>query len=411
MLKERDVQIMRELAKKYAEIAALPVHAEKRKLWQDNNEFRAARPMVLIDQICWGEINTDGSLDAQCEDPYWRGVEAETRRKLYCWEHMPVDMVIHPYFIIPKPIHNTGWGLGVDEDVVHMDKNSGAASHRYRNQLQEWEDIEKIKMPEITLDVAKMAEIREQADVIFDGIIPYRFDGQNLQLGIWDSISHWMGVENCYIELIERPEFIHAIMERLTQGLLYQIETINRLGVYDVASGMVHCNHTFLDNVPGKNADPEFGTTMDGWGFGQAQLFTSVSPEITKEFEVEYMKRVHPHFGAIYYGCCERLDDRLDVLAELDNVRKISCSPWSDREHFAECLPERRVMSIKPNPAFLATDSFNEDIVRRDLRSYVDIARRYNRNIEFILKDISTIRYDQPRLWRWAEIAMEEAQR
>ena len=68
-------------------------------------------------------------------------------------------------------------------------------------------------------------------------------------------------------------------------------------------------------------------------------------------------------------------------------------------------------MSAKPNPAFLATDSFNEDIVRRDLRSYVDIARRYNRNIEFILKDISTIRYDQPRLWRWAEIAMEEAQR
>jgi len=27
------------------------------------------------------------------------------------------------------------------------------------------------------------------------------------------------------------------------------------------------------------------------------------------------------------------------------------------------------------------------------------------------MKDISTVRYDPPRLWRWAEIAVEETMR
>ena len=193
--------------------------------------------------------------------------------------------------------------------------------------------------------------------------------------------------------------------------MLYQIETMNRLGIYDNTTTLTHCSHTFLDNLPERGGDPESGTTSQGWCFGMAQLFSSVSPEITREFEVEYMNRLFPHFGAVYYGCCERLDDRLDVLEKLEKVRKISCSPWSDKEAFAEKLPARRIMSAKPNPAFLATESFAEDAMRAEFRRTIDAARRHGRNLEFILKDISTIRYDQARLWRWAEVAMEEVQR
>ena len=54
MLKDKDVAILIELACRYAEAASLPVQAEKRRLWIENNECRSARPMVLIDQICWG---------------------------------------------------------------------------------------------------------------------------------------------------------------------------------------------------------------------------------------------------------------------------------------------------------------------------------------------------------------------
>ena len=120
------------------------------------------------------------------------------------------------------------------------------------------------------------------------------------------------------------------------------------------------------------------------------------------------MKRVFPYFGAIYYGCCDRLDDRLDIIEQLPKVRKISCSPWSDRERFAANLPGRYVMSNKPTPAFLAYDQLDEQMVRDDLRRTMQAAGRHRVNLEFILKDISTVRHDPKRLWRWAELAMEE---
>ena len=66
-------------------------------------------------------------------------------------------------------------------------------------------------------------------------------------------------------------------------------------------------------------------------------------------------------------------------------------------------------MSNKPNPAFLATDTLDEAAVRADIRRTIDAADRYGKTLEMILKDVSTVRYDVPRLQRFCEIAMEEA--
>ena len=98
----------------------------------------------------------------------------------------------------------------------------------------------------------------------------------------------------------------------------------------------------------------------------------------------------------------------MEYIDKMPNIRKISCSPWSDREHFAEVLPKKYVMSNKPNPSFLAMESFDEQVVRDDLRRTMEAAKRYNVPLEMILKDISTVKKDPSRLWRWAEIAAEE---
>ena len=411
MLTQHDYDILRPLVIQYAEIAALPVQKAKIQLWKDHNALRSARPMVLVDQICWNELRVDPFLTPHCDDPYWKGVETDLRQKLYCWKHLPVDMVFNPYISFPKPIENTLWGLHAEFEQRSQQSDDSLLSVHYDNILEEEEDIEKIKMPVITLDEARMAQIREEADRLCEGVIPYRLYGQQIHCGVWDRISEWMGVTNCYMELIDRPEFLHAIMERLTQGLLSQIDQLNKLGAYDTTTQLTHCSHTYSDDLPKAGADPDFGTTENGWAFGLAQLFTACSPDVTEEFEVPYMNRVFPHFGAVYYGCCERLDDRMDVIAKLKNIRKISCSPWSKKEHFAETMPDWCIMSNKPNPALLATESFDEEAVRRDLRETIAAARHYGRNLEMIQKDISTVHNDPQRLWRWAEIAMEEAQR
>jgi hypothetical protein len=57
-----DIAIIRELAARVAEIANLPVQEGKRVLWRQLNALKPARPMVMIDQVCWNEMNTDDEL-------------------------------------------------------------------------------------------------------------------------------------------------------------------------------------------------------------------------------------------------------------------------------------------------------------------------------------------------------------
>lgn len=409
MLNQQETEVLRGLARRYADIAALPVQKEKTALWISLNGGHMQRPMVLIDQIPWNEMDVDGSLVCQVSDPYWKAVETKLRQTIYKWNHFPVDMVVNPYLSLPRPIISSGWGIQMQTDrLIRQEEGATASSYQYHNQIRDMEDVERIQMPQITLDTEAEAAIIREAHALFDGIIDFRMTGMCMHLGMWDWIAKWMGVENCYIELMDRPEMMHALMEKLTTGVIGMIHQLNAIEGFDIHSRVCHCSQTFLQDMP---KEDDLALSGNAWAFGLAQLFTAVSPSITAEFEVPYMKRVFPYFGAIYYGCCDRLDDRMDVIAKLPKIRKLSCSPWSEREHFAEVMPDGCVMSNKPNPSYVAMESMDEDVIRQDLRRTISAARRYGRGLELILKDISTVRRQPERLARWARIAMEEALR
>ena len=408
--KERD--ILRALASRYMEIATLPVQAEKRDLWKALNRMDMQRPMVAIDQLPWNELNTDGSLTCQIEDPFWKGIEWELRSTIYKWEHFPVDMVIEPWIIIPKAITSTGYGIGVQENTKATEKENSVVSHQFINQLQNEEDIQKITDIHLTHDTAKSALWMEEAADVLNGIVPVRQSaGMQFHLGVWDYISMLMGVENIYYEMMDRPEFLHQIMERFTQSVLNGIREANELGIHNDTINTCHCSYTYTDELLpdfGKGKGPQ---SQNSWAFGLAQLFSSVSPALFEEFELPYVQRMAEPFGMIYYGCCDRLDDRLDIVKKIPHVRKVSCSPWSDREAFAEKIGHNLIMSNKPTPALVAGDALDEGENRKDLRRTIDAAKANGANLEMILKDISTVRHQPERLTRWAEIAMEEVQR
>ena len=108
---KNDAEIIRDLAARVAEIAALPVQEEKRRLWRKLNALKPERPMVMIDQVCWNEMNVGDELTLRCADPECRGYEETLRRTLFQWKHFPVDMVVEPFVRVPKAIHNTGFGI------------------------------------------------------------------------------------------------------------------------------------------------------------------------------------------------------------------------------------------------------------------------------------------------------------
>ena len=408
-LKREETEALRALAHEYMEIASLPIQREKMELWKAFNRHDNTRPMVLIDQLPWNELNRDGELTCLSQDPFLRGAELQLRETIYKWKHFPADMVVEPFLTIPYSATNSGCGIRIDEDVAMTDATNSVVSHAYKNQLNDEEDLEKIQSKKITLNREQSAEWLETAKYIFDGILPVRQAGGVTihHLGIWDSLAMFMGVEDIYFDLMDRPEFIHKIMEKMTDSYLAGIRQVNELGLFDTSANTCHCSVIYNDEQL-----PDFGAgqgndTHHGWAFGMAQLFTSVSPDVTAEFEVPYISRMAEEFQMIYYGCCDRLDDRLDIVQKIPKVRKMSCSPWSDREAFAERLRKDIIMSNKPTPAYLAVNDMNYDEIAADLKRTCNAAKKNGVALEMILKDISTVRYQPERLTKWAECAMK----
>ena len=187
------------------------------------------------------------------------------------------------------------------------------------------------------------------------------------------------------------------------------LEQLEEQGLMCQPQSLIHCTGAYTDELPAPGYDPTKPRTKDLWMFGLAQMFSTVSPAMFKEFEVDYASRICERFGLVYYGCCDPLDGKMDEVRLIPNVRKISMSPWVNEERGAAELGSDYVYSRKPNPAFLATDIFHSDQVRADLIAPRDVCKKNGCPVEFILKDISTVRYDPPRLFEWSRIAMEVA--
>jgi hypothetical protein len=377
------------------------------------NDLHPERPMVLIDQIPWHEMNVDDELTNRCEAPFCQGLETSIRRTLYLWRHMRVDMVVRPYVNIPKAIDGAHLGIGRVEETAVLDPENDVVGHYYLDQLQTEEDLEKIQMPTVTLDEVATAEREAKAHEIFDplveeGLLEIRMQGMHPpSFAFWDRIAEWHGVEASLMDLMDRPEFVHKMIQRITQGYHQMLDQLEVKGLLCYPQALIHCTGAFTDELPAPGYDPDHVRAKDLWTMGMAQIFSSVSPKMHQEFEIDYVIPWYERFGLGYYGCCEPLDRKIDIVRQIPNLRKISMSPWVDVERGAEGIGSDFVFSRKPSPALVATDVFHPEAVRADLQETYDACARHDTPVEFILKDISTVRYEPQRLWEWADVAME----
>ena len=54
---KRDIETVSGLARRYAEIASLPLMQKTRRRMADNNGLKAGRPPVLLHELPWHELN------------------------------------------------------------------------------------------------------------------------------------------------------------------------------------------------------------------------------------------------------------------------------------------------------------------------------------------------------------------
>ena len=403
-----DRDIIRSLAIEIAEIAALDIHEEKRKLYRAVNGLNMIRPVVLLDELPWNQLNGDGELTLKCEDEFLRGVELNMRRTIYKWKHCPGDMIVEPFYVLSRVINIDPIGPKVEESTISIDKGNNIISHHYVDQFETMESLELLKTPEIHVDDALTEKRREILDGIFGDVLPIRVTGIT-HAGFympWDDLSMWRGVEPIYVDLYDNPELLHAFMRKYVDIRKDLLRREEELGLLDDYMPVLHCTAGLVDDLPGEKKDGKV-TRANMWGRGTAQCFASVSPAMHDEFEIEYAKEYFDGFGLMYYGCCEPLHDKIDIVKKLPNLRKLSITPWADVRKSAERMGKDYVLSRKPNPATVGVPVLNEDALRKDILETLTVCRENGTPCEFVLKDISSVAHNPMNLTRWEQVVME----
>ena len=412
LLGDGDKTALRKLAEQVAAIAASPIHQQKAKLWRRLNDMDSVRPMVWINEIPWHEMDVDGELALATLHPWAQAQERELRRLLYQWRHMPGDMIVSDYLACPLAIHSTDFGIVEEVDVARTDAASDIVSRHFHKQIHDLADLEKIRMPVVTHN-ARATEYNFAAMCeLYGDIMPVKKVGQtHIWFTPWDYLIRWWGIEEAMIDMYQRPELVHAAVERMVDAWMAELDQFvaqNLLSLDCDNTRIGSGGYGYTRRLPGEKYDPSYVRPHNMWGCSNAQIFSEVSPQMHWEFAVEHDLRWLARWGLTYYGCCEPLDRKIDILRRIPNLRKISVSPWCNTERIVEKVGRDYVMSRKPSPAIVAEDTWQPQRARKELRDFLERARGCH--VELILKDISTVRRDPHRLWQWARIAGEVAE-
>ena len=406
---QKDTAYLRDLGKRLAEIAALPIQQEKKNLWTASNDLTPVRPMVYMDQLPWHEINRSEEMTMRIEDPFLRSVEETVLRLIYRWEHFPCDMVVENRIDIPKTVHNLNYGIEIVDDVLYTDEKNDIVSHKYADQLETAEQVDALHLDEIWVDEQLDMEHLEMCSEIFHDIMPVRLSGEQIHSGIWDRIAQMRSVEKVLWDLVDRPEHITAIVKKFVDLTMDTVSRCEDLGILDAELQYVHCTGAYTKDIPAPDADLSKPKAKDCWSFGMSQIFATVSPAMHEEFEIDLVRPLYERFGLLYYGCCEPLDGKIDIIRKLKNVRKISISPWADSERGSEKIGKDYVLSLKANPAFIAVGAFEEEQIRNQIAVAASACKRNGTPLEIILKDVSTVSNRLEFLDMWYKVAMEYA--
>ena len=411
----QDKSVIRTLAKRVAEIAALPTQKENRDLWIRLNRLERVRPLVHVQAIAWNiweELIPRDLLETT--DPFCQGQELELRKRIYCWDNFRDDRVVDDLVACPIAIHGdvSSDGFGVGTELKKPDDRSGA--HAFVPVIVGERDIEKILTePRVTVDWADTERRYQHLCELYDGVLRVEKRGRDF---FWfapmDMFIQWRGIEQTYVDLIERPAWIHAALERITTAYTNSIKQIEGMGLLSpghqntlLGSG----GYGWTDELPQEDFDAKNVRLMDLWARASTQIFTeAISPAMHDEFAVQYERRLLERFGLSCYGCCEPLDMKMHVVRKIRNLRRVSMSPWIDIERGAAEVGRDYVFTHKPNPSVVSMEQWHPDLAEAQLRDAFEKTR--HNIVEVNLQDLHTVRNEPHRLTEWTRIALNLAE-
>jgi hypothetical protein len=417
MPSRRDRERIRALAARWAELAASPLMAERKRAWRALHDLHPERPMILFEVGTVADWVRDEEL--VCEDPVLRAVEATMLEHLHHADEVGDDIVFEPSYRVGWDIVDSGWGVDVVQIPGPTAPDGSAIGYTFDFPIQRPEDVARLRPRRFRVDRdGSLAKVRLLEDA-FGDILPVTVGNYdhfmtdegaeswagNYFIGLTWQIYRFIGNDGLLGWVYEAPEAIHRLMEYMASDRERQFGFLEAEGLIVPNTGNQLAGpraYGYVSDLPSPDAGP--GSLSDLWCWAESQETTMISPAMYAEFVLPYLKRVTDRFGLVYYGCCEPVHDRLEMIIDaMPNLRSVSVSPWSDFDIVAGLLGDRYVFSRKPDPVPISGPAPHWDRAEADLWRTYHSAR--DCNVEILFRDVYDVGGDRSRLARWVELA------
>lgn len=423
---QEQVNTLRELARRYTEMCADPRMAERRELWRRHNNLEPTRVLFLCSWL-WAS-NTEKFLmkkDCVCQEGVLLYAERWLRNRIYHFD-LNDDMVFEPWLPVRAIFVGADgerWGdctrdgflpitnlWGEHQEIIHK----GDAWMAVPFVKSEEDILKRVKPYHHQINEAATAELKASLEEIFDGTITISMDRRPIYASTYggcdisEALGKFIGIENLYYMVYEDPDLIHALASHMQRAVLTAFDEAEKAGDFatdesiNSCQGMPYCEGLRDPEANGRNFKMK-----DMWLYTHAQEFTAFSPQMHKEFLLDYQKPILEKFGLSAYGCCEDLGNKIDILRSIKNLRRITVSPVANVRSCAEQIGTDYILSWRPNPTSVVL-GFDDAEMRKELETGLKEAKGCH--VDFILKDITGVS-DTNNLKRWSRIARETAEK
>ena len=406
-----EITILRDLAKRYAEIAAKDVQEERRRLWTDHNSLRSTRVPILATYGMWNVWCREvfGADVLRCRDGFHRTWERHLRQEIF-HDTIGDDWIIDPWVTV-HAVQRVGWGNLWGPELAHIPSGVEGGAWKFDPVIRDWSDAARLSPPPHAIDEPATANsVQRLGDAIGD-ILTIDVDRGPVCRGFMADISTHLaqmrGLEQIMIDMYESPRELHRLLAFMRDGILANqaaAESAGDLGLTSQQNQCACCCHELAPPQPNVR-----GVTREQlWAFCAAQEFTLISPAMHEEFLLAYQKPIMEAWGLSAYGCCEDLTRKIDMLRQIANLRIIAVTPRADVARCAEQIGRDYVLSWRPNPAEMVCCGFDESRIRRIISEGLRACRGCCVHVH--LKDIETVEGDTGRLARWVNLVRDLSQ-
>jgi hypothetical protein len=407
-IENKDRMILRELALRYAELCGSERNRSALGRWRDLNNMRAKRPLVFSNTFQLA-LDIEPHLPEQrIENEPLRAVERWFQRAL--WNAtLEDDRWFDPWFTVRATLLQPEGVWGIEPKLV---EDANSRSWRHFPVVTKMEDLDALKATahRVLDSDPPLARMLEE---IFGDILPVHRNRVSFY-HIWEGVigpaaGTLFGLEEFLLALYEQPEMIHRFMAFASENIVKNFKQCEAAGDWSTADYWYYNTPPHCDALPDPRAGIYGAPLKDLVGFGHSQEFESVSPAMFEEFLLNYQRPILELFGRVSYGCCDTLDHKLDAISQIRNLAKITVGPLANPSRYPERFGKRAVISWRPIPSLMASDHFNEDAQRRQIREGFEALRGCQ--VEVHLHDLMTVRNEVSRISQWTRIAREEAER